>query len=327
MQSTTAAMSGNNTGDLAYEMTVLSGQSSNDREDFESHCNETVGAKMPSAVRRCPHCHTPNTKIDASPQCNCVRRHTPFTWANAAKQKEATSITPTAPLCSGALPSGGDEGYASSTASNSTMKPQPTKPSKKAPMTEFERFCHDAQSKAGWDNKPRRNPKRRPRRTSSPSSWHPPANYTALEPERFPVEDMNAAYAAMAAHNSRADYREKAPQRDHQQKLAEANCWQKFAYRMQCKPCWEQSEGCCFMSVDRGEDGTGVGHADGCCVHYGCRDPCCKMGAQHCAGGACCEGCGCVRCFGWEHGIWNLCDNWFGGWTWLCCGPVAKADE
>jgi hypothetical protein len=306
--------------------------------------DNTIEAQFSSALRSCPHCRAPNTKDDASPQSSCVQCHESFAWADADEHHEALSDTLKVTSSSGQ-----DEGYVGSSASNSPTKPvdlhdpikpieplKPTKPVKPTPKqqgekprpTDFESFIAQASTAAGPSTKtPYRNPKFK-NLCRPPSASKPVAHYTPLQPERFPVEDLPAAYAAMAAQHTLTAERKKAPQREYKQKLADSNIWQKFAYRMQCKPCWESSEGCCFMSADRGEDGTGHGHGDGCCVHYGCRDPCCKMGAQHCTGGACCEGCGCVRCCGWDHGCWSLCDNWFGGWTWLCCGPSEKkADD
>jgi hypothetical protein len=341
-------------------MKPLNGDASNNRESSPAHRDETIDAQIPSAFRSCPHCSGPNTKDDASPQSSCVECQKSFTWADADEYQGALSDTLKVPIGLGTLASGQDEGYGGSSALTTPTKPddtidpmdtiqpvqsiEPIEPSKsiksvrstkptpnqlgKKPRrpTDVESFLAQVSAAGPSNYMSRRNPKFKHRRPSQ-STTLPPANYVPLQPERFPVEDMAAGYAAMAAYNILTNERAKAPRREYQQKLHDSNCWQKFAYRMQCKPCWESSEGCCFMSAERGEDGTGHGHGDGCCVHYGCRDPCCKMGAQHCTGGACCEGCGCVRCCGWEHGVWSLCDNWFAGWTWLCCGPSEKKGD
>ncbi|KAF1939152.1 hypothetical protein EJ02DRAFT_265307 [Clathrospora elynae] len=94
--------------------------------------------------------------------------------------------------------------------------------------------------------------------------------------------------------------------------------WEVCKWRCQFKPCWEESQGCFYVSppmldydgnpIPHGPDG---GHEDGCCETCGCRACCCRFGCRHMGGEGCCEGCGCVKCCGWEHGCWNLCDCCF----------------
>jgi hypothetical protein len=255
---------------------------------------------------------------------------------------ESSSVYSQDPTVTGALsPKGPDEGYASTLCSSLSPSRPPTQttfgdlgfippvtsigtqtsnpPKHKeatSPDLDYDRFLTAATMDAILpSNERRRNPKMKSRHRSSSllSSIAPPANYVALQPERFPYEDMTKAYEAMSAHNSRTAELKKTAQREYQRHLSNLTAWQKFAYICQGKPCYESPEGCCFRSAERGEDGTGHGHGDGCCTHFGCREYCCWMGGKYCDGGACCEGCGCVRCFGWEHGLWNLCDWWFGG--------------
>ncbi|KAF2027499.1 hypothetical protein EK21DRAFT_91419 [Setomelanomma holmii] len=113
----------------------------------------------------------------------------------------------------------------------------------------------------------------------------------------------------------------------HNREIESFTPWQRFVWRMQLKPCWEAQEGCCYKGHPSTEDGTGHGHADGCCEMCGWRDCYCNFGSQHCGADGCCEGYGCVRCCGWTCGFWNLCDGWFdpdgccdGCGCMSCCG-------
>jgi hypothetical protein len=148
-----------------------------------------------------------------------------------------------------------------------------------------------------------------------------------VQPWKIPQMDMEAVQAGfdyLDTHRldaGEADARQKFPrayrQRELQREHEKMNPWQKFAYHMQCKPCWMSTGGCCYVTERTTEDVTGYGHGDGCCAFWRCRDPCCKAGCSHFGDEGCCEGCGCVRCCGLTHGVWNLCDGWFGGWKCL----------
>jgi hypothetical protein len=149
----------------------------------------------------------------------------------------------------------------------------------------------------------------------------------SVQPFKIPQMDMEAVqagYDAIAAHTlgtGEADARYNLPRSQRHRELQEErnklNPWQRFAWYMQCKPCWDSTQGCCHVSERATADGTGHGHGDGCCAFSGCRDFCCKAGLSHFGDEGCCEGCGCVRCCGLTHGVWNLCDGWFGGWKFL----------
>jgi hypothetical protein len=108
----------------------------------------------------------------------------------------------------------------------------------------------------------------------------------------------------------------KDPARLRQREVEHKTPWQRFVWRMSCNPCWETSEGCFFENPGSRIRGSRHGHGDGMCVYFGCRECCCNIGCKHCAEDACCEGGGCVRCCGWTHGFWQICDDW----TWGCFG-------
>lgn len=78
------------------------------------------------------------------------------------------------------------------------------------------------------------------------------------------------------------------------------------------KPLWEAEGACCHKTEDEGVRATKYGHADGCCEVLGLRGCFCALGGRFCGGEGCCEGCGCVRCCGWEHGGYDVLDLWFG---------------
>ncbi|KAL5116024.1 hypothetical protein ACEQ8H_006035 [Pleosporales sp. CAS-2024a] len=53
-----------------------------------------------------------------------------------------------------------------------------------------------------------------------------------------------------------------------QERIQNMTPGQRCAWKMQCKPCWEEPGACCYRSADRGQDGTGIGREDGCCVSW-----------------------------------------------------------
>jgi hypothetical protein len=151
-----------------------------------------------------------------------------------------------------------------------------------------------------------------PRRAPQNLSPSGPKRIIHTQPIKTPLMNMEAieaGYAAMSAHSVNPQQKDATLQRIEDSSRMDA--WQKFAWHMQCKSCWEAPEGCCFRSERETTDGTGHGHGDGCFEFCGCREFCCKAGLRTCGGDGCCEGCGCVSCCGWTHGVWKLCDGWF----------------
>lgn len=151
-----------------------------------------------------------------------------------------------------------------------------------------------------------------PRRTPRTLSNSGPKSISHTQPIKTPLMNMEAieaGYAAMSAHSVHTQQKDATRQRI--EEFNRMDGWQKFTWHMQCKPCWEAPEGCCFRSEREKTDGTGHGHGDGCFEFCGCREVCCKAGLRTCGGDGCCEGCGCVSCCGWTHGVWKLCDGWF----------------
>jgi hypothetical protein len=329
-QSTTAKMSVKNIlGDLEFEFT------SDNRHDSAM----PIEAPKKSSTAHEPALSRSSSVYSQEPACSGALPQRPDEgYASTISSSKVTSTPPTAPPPSQALQATVQDDDDPITPVKPLQVHKPThhtdaptpKQKDQPPEDDYEQFITAATIDAivpGTQR--RRNPKMSRRRRSSSllSAITPPANYVALQPERFPIADMRAAYEAMASHNSRTAELTKTSQREHQRHLSNANVWQRFAYVLAGKPCYESPEGCCFMSAERGEDGTGHGHADGVCTHFGCRGPLCCLGLKYCDGGACCEGCGCTRCCGWEHGCWSVCDGWFGGWTWWCCGKEEQEEK
>jgi hypothetical protein len=77
-------------------------------------------------------------------------------------------------------------------------------------------------------------------------------------------------------------------------------------YEMECKPCWEEPEACCYIVDPADHDGTKYPRGMSMCGFCGCQKWCCDNGLSLiCGADTCCEGAGCVRCFGWTHGFWQ----------------------
>ncbi|OAL50174.1 hypothetical protein IQ07DRAFT_48583 [Pyrenochaeta sp. DS3sAY3a] len=126
------------------------------------------------------------------------------------------------------------------------------------------------------------------------------------------TRDFTAAHAAMSA-NSIAHQRAeaaKAPLRAQVRAMDNWSSWKRFRWGCQMKPLWEAEGACCHKTNDEGVRATKYGHADGCCEVLGLRGCFCLLGGRLFGAEGCCEGCGCVRCCGWEHRCWDL---WFGG--------------
>jgi hypothetical protein len=180
--------------------------------------------------------------------------------------------------------------------------------SKNSPLADFNHFK--------WGLKPLR-------RNAGPSSTRKYGRVQIPPPFKKWDEEAHARVCAvMVAKREElmAQDRLKDPQRKRQHELEQMTPWQRFVWRMSCKPCWEMSEGCFFENPDNRWDGSKHGHGDGLCVYLGWRECCCMIGAQHCAEDACCEGAGCVKCCGWTHGFWQICDSW----TWGCFGDDSE---
>lgn len=136
----------------------------------------------------------------------------------------------------------------------------------------------------------------------------------------FPHPGLSPASTAIATNSEAYQLSEaaKAPLRARQRQIEEHTSWQRTKWRCQLKPCWEAPGGCFYGTSIRGNvhgdgtDGTGHGHGDGCCEMMGLRSYFCTVGCQHFGEDGCCEGCGCVRCCAWEHGIWDALDACFG---------------
>ncbi|KAF1916821.1 hypothetical protein BDU57DRAFT_245502 [Ampelomyces quisqualis] len=168
-----------------------------------------------------------------------------------------------------------------------------------------------------------------PTMPSPPSSIWSPAGSTGSATTPTPTLDQDAlqsAFTAMSTHaeTSQAADAAKETCRQRQREIERMTPHQLCTWRMQCKPCWEAPEGCCFASPDGAGDGTGHGHGDGLCGLLGWRQCCCDDSlARICGQDACCEGAGCMRCCGWTHGFWRLC----GGWRWVCLWAEGDSSE
>lgn len=121
-------------------------------------------------------------------------------------------------------------------------------------------------------------------RPSDSSSSHITLVQPALHPPMIMAPNpvvVEAGFTAMTTQSAIQHNREaaKAQSRSRARAVEARSCWQRFLWRAQCGPCCEEPEGWWYQSPARGEDGTGHGHADGCCEMVGLR-------------GCCCEGCG-----------------------------------
>lgn len=140
-------------------------------------------------------------------------------------------------------------------------------------------------------------------RPSRPSNLHhelriPPVDKEALSricPEWIEEQKRKAArQAALEPYLAR------------RREIAAFTPWQRFVYEMECKPCWEEPEACCYIVDPADHDGTKYPRGMSMCGFCGCQKWCCDNGLSLiCGADTCCEGGGCVRCFGWTHGFWQ----------------------
>ncbi|KAF1831571.1 hypothetical protein BDW02DRAFT_45695 [Decorospora gaudefroyi] len=88
-------------------------------------------------------------------------------------------------------------------------------------------------------------------------------------------------------------------------------CFEKLRSCCTGRACWAEPHGCCYESERTGAETEGTigrwARDDGICVTCGLKACLCKVGCQYFGGSeaACCNGCGCVRCCGYEHGCWD----------------------
>lgn len=80
--------------------------------------------------------------------------------------------------------------------------------------------------------------------------------------------------------------------------------------------CCEFEDGYCYKTVMRAKGEAFEGDGEGWCETR-CMRWCCVQGLKVCGVGECCEGGGCVKCCGWEHGFWDGLDVCFGGEGWV----------